>query len=173
MKNKKFIIDVCCGNKMFWFQKNHKNVLYLDNRKREKGFVKERPNFDINPDKVADFTDLSFIPNNSIKLVVFDPPHCVRKTPELGIITKKYGSLPTPSVMTDFYGILEDDWKDILSKGFKECWRILEKNGVLIFKWNEREKKLSEVLKLFSKTPLFGHTTGSRSQTKWLCFMKI
>jgi len=59
---------------MFWFNKKHPNVLYLDNRIREKGFIKERTEFDIKPDRVADFTDLSFIPDNSIKLVVFDPP---------------------------------------------------------------------------------------------------
>ena len=74
---------------------------------------------------------------------------------------KKYGSLS------------KETWKEDLKRGFSECWRVLQDYGVLIFKRNEAEKKLAEILPLFTATPLFGHTTGSRSQTKWLCFMKI
>ncbi len=45
LKNK-FILDACCGGRMMWFNKKHPNVLYIDNRKEEKGFLKQRPNFD-------------------------------------------------------------------------------------------------------------------------------
>ncbi|MFA4833596.1 MAG: hypothetical protein WC619_01965 [Patescibacteria group bacterium] len=76
--------------------------------------------------------------------------------------------------MLKYYGEFSDhNWQKVLRKGFEECWRILEPCGILIFKWNEREKKLAEILKLFPVKPLFGHNTGSRSQTHWLCFMKI
>lgn len=42
-------------------------------------------------------------------------------------------------------------------------------NGTLIFKWNEEQIKLSEVLKCFSQKPLLGN---KRSKTHWLVFMK-
>ena len=41
--------------------------------------------------------------------------------------------------------------------------------GVLIFKWNEDQIKLSEVLKAIDHKPLFGNR---RSKTHWLVFMK-
>lgn len=156
----KFIIDVCCGNRMFWFDKKNPNVLFIDKRDRAKGFIKERPNFNIAPDVLGDFKKIG-LPANHYKLIVWDPPHLVRKLPELGIITKKYGSMRPAT------------WKNDLRSGFLECWRILGPNGVLIFKWNEREIKLKTILNLFTQKPLFGHTTGSRAQTHWLCFMKL
>ena len=27
------ILDVCCGSKMFWYDKNNKDVTFVDNRK--------------------------------------------------------------------------------------------------------------------------------------------
>ena len=26
------ILDACCGSRMFWFNKEHENALYMDNR---------------------------------------------------------------------------------------------------------------------------------------------
>ena len=53
----------------------------------------------------------------------------------------------------------------------------LEDNGVLVFKWStEAEKRsmsVNDIIKLFGKEPLFGHTSGSKSHTHWMCFMKI
>lgn len=75
-------------------------------------------------------------------------------------MVKKYGSLQS------------ENWQEVLQKGFNECMRVLKPNGVLIFKWNEVEKPLSEILKLFGKQPLFGHPSGKRMNTHWVCFMK-
>jgi SAM-dependent methyltransferase len=145
---------------MFWFDKSHPAVIFSDIRKRPKGFVRERPNFCIAPDEVNDFRYLPYL-DKTFKLVVFDPPHLVRPTSEQGIITKKYGSLA------------KDTWRVDLQKGFAECWRVLADDGVMIFKWNEREKKLKDILSLFPVKPLFGHPSGSTSKTHWLCFMKL
>lgn len=38
------------------------------------------------------------------------------------------------------------------------------------FKWNEQQIKLSEVLKCFSKKPIFGN---KRADTHWIVFMKV
>lgn len=158
MKNKdKIILDACCGGRTFWFDKNNKKVLFVDIRKEEKGFIKQRLNFNIEPDEIMDFRDLKF-KDKSFKVVVFDPPH-LRKLGKTSWMAKKYGSLG-------------ENWKDDIKKGFSECFRILEKHGILIFKWSERDIKIKEVLALTEYEPLFGHTTGRSGATKWVCFMK-
>lgn len=154
----KIILDVCCGGRTFWFNRRHPNTVYIDIRREEKGFIKERPNFEVNPDMVMDFRDLQFA-DESFKMVVFDPPH-LKNVGKNSWLAKKYG-------------MLGENWEQDLKKGFDECWRVLEMNGVLIFKWAERDVKVSEILKLFGREPLFGHPTGRSGHTKWVCFMKL
>lgn len=155
--NMKKVLDVCCGARMFWFDKKNPNVQFCDIRSEEHVLCDGRK-LEIKPDMVMDFRDLKF-KDESYSLVVFDPPH-LRK-------------LGTGSWMAKKYGILSDDWKEDLKKGFNECWRVLKKDGVLIFKWNERDIRIGDVLKLFNKEPLFGHTTGRSGKTMWVCFMKL
>ena len=155
----KFILDACCGGRQFWFNKAHPNTLYIDNNPRAKGCNPTRPNFECKPDVVMDFTDLKF-PDGHFKLVVWDPPH-MKTLGETSIMRAKYGCLQA------------ETWQYDLSKGFSECWRVLQDYGVLIFKWNEEEISVDDVLKLFKVQPLFGHMTGSKSKTLWACFMKI
>jgi ubiquinone/menaquinone biosynthesis C-methylase UbiE len=59
-----------------------------------------------------------------------------------------------------------------LRKGFSECFRVLEPNGVLVFKWNETQIKVSEILKLTTEKPVFGHISGKRANTHWFVFLK-
>ncbi len=158
LKNK-FILDACCGGKCFWFNKNHPNTLYIDIRKREKGHSKDRKNHSVKPDIMMDFRALKF-KDKTFNLVVWDPPHMFDLT-ESSIMCRKYGTLKTETYAYD------------LNKGFKECWRVLKDNGVLIFKWNETSKSLNDILKLFPEKPLFGHPTNSKNTTHWMCFMKI
>lgn len=153
----KIIIDVACGSRMFWFDKTNPNVVFADNRK-EKHILCDGRKLEINPDIVMDFRDIKF-PDKSFKLVVFDPPHL-----------KKLGRT---SWMAKKYGILGPNWQEDIKKGFSECWRILDKYGVLIFKWNTRDIKIKELLRVINKQPLFGHTTKSGGETIWMCFMKI
>lgn len=155
----KFILDACCGGRMFWFNKQHPNVLYIDNRIAEKGHRRRCPNHEVQPDKIMDFRSLE-ITDKSFKLVVWDPPHIATfgKTSDM---KKTYG------------GLNKITWREDLKKGFNECWRVLEDYGILIFKWHEQEIKRKEVLSLFSEIPLFGHPSGSNSLTHWFCFMKI
>jgi len=159
----KFILDACCGGRMFWFNKRHPHTVYIDNRFEVKGFIKEKPNFEIKPDILMDFRKLYF-EDNSFKLVVFDPPH-IKFRGYKSWAAQKYGSLN------------KESWAADLKKGFDECWRVLEDHGVLIFKWSEekdsRSIKIKEILQLFKKEPLFGHTTGKSGKTIWVCFMKL
>jgi len=135
-------------------------VLFLDKRRKPKGFMKTRPSFEVEPDMVADFCHLPF-DDSSFKMVVFDPPHTIRPNPETGgVIAERYGRLGTK------------DWAQTLELGFKECWRVLGPDGVLIFKWAESDKKLKDLIPLFPAEPLFGSRVGAQGKTIWLCFFK-
>lgn len=156
MNSKKLILDVCCGSRMFWFDKFNKKVLFIDIR-NENHILCDGRKLEISPDVIMDFRDLK-LPDNFFKLVVFDPPHLIK--------------IGKTSWMAKKYGMLSENWKDDLTKGFNECFRVLEDNGILIFKWNERDIKVNEVLTLCKYPPLFGHTTGRSGATKWICFIK-
>lgn len=153
----KRILDACCGSKMFWFDKSNPDVEFCDKRTLERTEFYPGRYIEINPDTVCDFTNLPF-DNNSFNLVVFDPPH-LKQVGDTAYMAVKYGKL-------------NEDWEDMLSKGFDECMRVLKPDGVLIFKWSEVQIKLSDVLKCFSCNPLFGNKTPKQSKTHWLCFMK-
>ncbi len=149
----KKILDACCGSKMFWFDKSNQDVIYMDNRELSTNLCDGRK-LEVKPDLVASFTDMPFA-NNSFYMVVFDPPH-LNKIGEKSWMAQKYGKLP-------------QDWPTLINKGFEECMRVLKPNGTLIFKWNEEQIKLSEILKVINYEPLFGNR---RAKTHWLVFMK-
>ena len=152
------ILDACCGGKMFWYNKNHPKVLYVDNRYCEEGHNHYRPRHTVKPDKIMDFRNLD-LPNNKFKMVVFDPPHFKSNTDTLN--------------MAKLYGILSPKtWKEDLQKGFSECMRVLEPNGFLIFKWNETSIKIKEIIELFPTEPLFGNKQGTKLNTHWIVFIK-
>lgn len=154
----KSIIDVCCGGRMFYFNKHDKRVLFCDKRELKTTLCDGRE-FEVAPDIVADFTDLPF-DDNTFHVVVFDPPHLKNNNQD----PKGYQHIK--------YGSLKEGWEDELKKGFAECFRVLKPNGVLIFKWNETEIKVSEILKLTDEKPLFGHKSGKASKTHWITFIK-
>ena len=158
------VLDPCCGSRMFWFDRGHFDVVFGDQRS-ETIVVTDRSHGDLNgtrtltiePDALMDFRALPF-PNCSFKLVAFDPPHLVRAGPKSWLAAK--------------YGKLGADWRDDLRAGFAECFRVLATDGVLVFKWNETQVKLGEVLALTPHQPLFGNTSGKKAGTHWLVFMK-
>jgi len=153
----KRILDVACGSKMFWFDKNNPDVEFCDNREVDYHEYYQNRYIEIKPDTVCDFTNLPF-EDNSFKLVVFDPPHLTWAGEKSWMALK--------------YGRLEGDWKTMLQKGFGECFRVLDQDGVLIFKWSEVQIPLREILPLSPYPPLFGHRSGKNMNTHWLCFMK-
>lgn len=151
--NAKPVLDACCGSRMFWFDKADPRAVFMDNRQFEDTLCDGRT-LTVNPDIVGDFRDMPF-QNNSFSLVVFDPPHLVRAG-ETSWVAKKYGRLG-------------ENWKSDLRHGFAECFRVLKPNGTLIFKWNEEQVALREVLSLTDEKPLFGNR---RAKTHWIVFMK-
>ena len=153
----KRVIDVACGSKMFWFDKNNPDVEFCDRRTVPYHEYYPHRYIEVSPDTVCDFTALPF-EDGSFKLVVFDPPHLTRVGDKSRTALK--------------YGCLKGDWKDMLRKGFLECFRVLDRDGVLIFKWSEVQIPLREILPLSPYPPLFGHRSGKNMNTHWLCFMK-
>lgn len=140
-----------------WFDKQNPLAVYMDCRDAEYTLCDGR-RLEVHPDVVADFRQMPF-PDGSFRLVVFDPPH-LKKLGENAWMAKKYGRLlPT--------------WETDIKAGFDECMRVLENYGVLIFKWNECQIKMTQLLDILKTEPLFGHPTGKNGNTVWMCFMKL
>ncbi|UAY56243.1 class I SAM-dependent methyltransferase [Arachidicoccus terrestris] len=155
MTDKK-ILDACCGSRMFWFDKNNPLVLFNDIRKEDHVLCDGRK-LVINPDIVSDFRNMPF-DDEAFKLVVFDPPHLK--------------NLGKSSYMAKKYGVLGFTWEMDILEGFKECMRVLEPNGLLIFKWNESQIKVNDLLSILPQKPLFGHPTSKNGHTIWMTFYK-
>lgn len=151
---KKCILDACCGSRMFWFNREHPETIYMDCREVETELCDGRK-LVIRPDVVADFRAMPF-EDGVFRLVVFDPPHLLRAG-ERSWLAAKYGKLN------------RETWTDDLRRGFAECLRVLMPHGVLVFKWNEEQVRINEVLRLAPVAPLFGQRAG---KTHWLVFMK-
>lgn len=150
------VLDACCGSKMFWFDKNNPLVTFQDCRKLDTTLCDGR-SLIVDPDVIGDFTNMSF-DDGLFKLVVFDPPH-LKTVGDSSWLVKKYGRLPP-------------EYLEYMILGFSECFRVLSADGILIFKWNEVEIKTSEILNCSPYKPMFGHISGKRSDTHWICFMK-
>lgn len=150
------VLDVCCGSRMFWFNKKNPLCTYLDIRS-ESHVLCDGRKLEIKPDWIADFTSLPF-DDDQFFHVVFDPPHLVGAGKN-GWLAKKYGALG-------------QDWREVIRQGFKECMRVLKPNGTLIFKWNEDKILVSEIIKVIGTEPMYGHRTLQTSKTIWMAFLK-
>ena len=159
MKHCAQVLDPCCGSRKFYFDKQSKVVLYGDIR--DESYVQcDGRTLTVAPDAVMDVTNLPF-EDERFSLVVYDPPHL------------KYAG--KNSYMRQSYGVLpEGDPVEFLSNGFRECWRVLKKNGTLIFKWNTNQVSLPVVLNALPVKPLFGNRKpgGKRGETYWMVFFK-
>ena len=157
------VLDPCCGGRMMWLNKQHPDVVFGDRRSetltvtdRSHGNASGTRTLRIEPDTLVDFRALPY-PDRSFKLVAFDPPHLVRAGSKSWLAAK--------------YGKLGPDWREDLRAGFAECFRVLDTDGVLVFKWNETQVKVGDILKLTPVPPLFGHISGRKGLTHWLVFM--
>ncbi len=162
--SQKRVLDPCCGSRMFWFDHENPDVVFGDKRSetimvtdRSHGNASGQRALHIEPDVLMDFRAIPY-QDGSFNLVSFDPPHLVRAGPKSWLAAK--------------YGKLSEDWREDLRKGFAECFRVLATDGVLVFKWNETQVKVREVLALTEVPPLFGHPTWRKGLTHWYVFMK-
>lgn len=151
------VLDPACGGRMFWFDKSDDRVLFGDVRDESWELCDGR-RFDVKPDMLMDYRDLPF-PDGTFRMVVLDPPH-LRNAGETSYMAQKYGCLD------------QETWKADLKTMFSECFRVLKEHGVLIFKWNETQIPVSQILKLTAHKPLFGNKQPNRTGTHWIVFMK-
>jgi hypothetical protein len=150
------ILDPACGAKMFWFDKDNADVIFGDVRSETHTLCDGRA-LSVRPDVQMSYSALPFR-SGQFEMVVFDPPHLV--------------NVGASSWMAKKYGRLLSGWEAELTAGFAECFRVLQTGGTLIFKWNEIQVPVSNVIKLAGASPLFGHKSGKNSKTHWLCFVK-
>ncbi|ECR0503461.1 class I SAM-dependent methyltransferase [Salmonella enterica] len=151
------ILDVCCGSRMFWFNKLDTRAVFADIRAEEHTLCDGR-RLVISPDLIADFRALPFA-DSSFPVVVFDPPH-LERVGDNAWMGKKYGRLNKKT------------WRSDLRAGFKEAFRVLRPHGVLIFKWNETQIPVSQILALTDVKPIIGQRTGKNDKTHWIIFVK-
>lgn len=150
------VLDPCCGSRMFWFNPKNQLCLFGDMREESHTLCDGRV-LEIRPDIRLDFRKLPF-PDGSFHLVVFDPPHLIHAGRQSWLALK--------------YGRLSGDWRQDIRQGFEECFRVLKPYGTLVFKWDEEQVPLKEVLKLAPCPPLFGNRRPKNTGAHWLVFMK-
>ena len=157
------ILDMCCGSRMFYFDKSNPNVLFCDIRTETYSRI-DRNSFreiEVKPDVIADFRKLPF-DDNSFYQVIFDPPHLINAG-DTSWLKAKYGTLN------------KETWREDLKQGFSEAMRVLKPNGTLIFKWNDQDVELAKLKPLFPYEPIFGNKRPKNKSGKyshWLVFMK-
>jgi len=157
------VLDACCGSRMFWFDRQDGRAVFMDKRRAQHTLPDKSSSggsrtLIVAPDVVADFTSMPF-PDETFSLVCFDPPHFVRNG-KSGWVGLKYGTLNRKT------------WREDLRAGLQECFRVLKPNGTLVFKWNESDIPVSQILALTPYRPLFGNRCGKTAQSHWLVFIK-
>lgn len=106
--DKPFILDPCCGSKMFYHDKESDDVMFCDIRELHTKLCDGRE-LHIQPDKIIDVTNMENIADEAFRYIIFDPPHLV-KVGESSWLAQKYGQLP----------VLWEEW---MTKAFSECFR--------------------------------------------------
>ena len=155
--SEQLVLDPASGSRMFYFDKADPRVVFGDIRSEDHILCDGR-SLSIRPDMEMDFRALPF-EDGAFRVVIFDPPHLVR-VGDKAWMGKKYGKLDPLN------------WREDLRAGFAECFRVLADHGVLIFKWNETQIPVSQILALTPHAPLVGHRSGKTAKTHWVTFLK-
>jgi len=163
------ILDATCSIKSMWYQKSHPFVTFMDIRNGKYIYQdkkkKHKPKvYTIKPDVTSDFRDTPF-DDNYFDMIVFDPPHIIQNA-NSGDMIVRYGKFN-----------IDDNWKQILSDGIMELFRVLKPNSVFILKWSKTKRfghsiPLKEILDLFPYQPMFGTRTGNSDNNHWVVFIK-
>lgn len=102
---------------------------------KDTGITKPKYRYDILPQNDAEICDCRNLPleDNSINCIIFDPPFLatsgksLTKTDKSNIINKRFGVYPNEKELHKFY-----------VDSLKESYRVLRKDGILIFKCQDK-----------------------------------
>lgn len=130
------ILDMCCGSKMFWYEKHEPHTTYMDIRKatytaKDRGKVRK---IEVNPDIQADWKNIPF-DDATFDLIIFNPPHLMHAG-KRSWLAKKYGVLDDSEWNQDqipfrlvLATIAVDGYKPILGdKRSKTRWSVFIKS---------------------------------------------
>ena len=161
------ILDATAGSRGIWYQKDLPFVTWMD--KREGTFVhyvspKRKRYYNVKPDLVATWDNMPF-EKETFDMVVFDPPHLVKKPSK------------TKSRMEIQYSYLDKDtWRGTLQTAFKELFKVLKPNGFLVLKWCENNIRIMDIIKLSPYPPMFANMSlehnGSERNSYMVVFSK-
>lgn len=87
------VLDPCCGGRMMWFNRQDQRALFGDIRS-EKHTLCDGRAFNITPDLNMDFRAMPF-PDESFRLVCFDPPTCATLAGSPGYVPSTESSVMT------------------------------------------------------------------------------
>ena|SRR5471032_922657 len=63
-------------------------------------------------------------------------------------------------------------WREDIAAGFREAFRVLRPHGTLVFKWNETQIPVAQVIALTDQKPTIWQRTGKGDKTHWILFLK-
>ncbi len=145
------VLDLSSGYRGIWFNKNPKDVLFVD------------VDSQVGPDVVADSRMLPF--NGPFDLIVFDPPHT--NVGKKSNMARDYGYHTTEAII------------DIIRKTAREAHRVTSASALMAFKWNDHDQSFDKVLAMMAAwwEPLFGTTTARRTKhpcsTQWIMLRRV
>ncbi len=87
------VLDPCCGGRMMWFNRQDQRALFGDIRSENHTLCDGRA-FNITPDLNMDFRAMPF-PDESFRLVCFDPLICVTLAGNRGYVPSTESSVMT------------------------------------------------------------------------------
>lgn len=138
----KTILDACCGSRMFWFDRQHPDVVFMDCRE-ESHILCDGRALEIKPDVVGDFRKMPFS-DGTFRLVVFDPPHLLHAG-ENSWLARKYGKLD------------RETWREDLKAGFPDINRAAEISLLTACLYIQKPLKINTVQgRKIQLSPTFG-----------------
>lgn len=142
------ILDISAGRRAVWFDKNHRDAVYVD----------VRP--EVDPTIIADARSLPASAGSGFDLIVFDPPH--KNNGAAGKMAHNYGHWTAEEI------------RNIVTGSAMEAHRVARADALMAFKWNDHSRKLKDALTWISPwwEPLFGHGVSGqhrhKSMTSWV-----